>query len=119
MDATHTDMKENCRRAILVGKLIRKLLPSIDLYIPAEHEDFVLTAYEGCYLTERQILEIDCLIIDDCDAVIFFLPDDDCELQGGRLVEYNHAVKHNIPIYKFTYVVQVVRWLTDFIVEKR
>lgn len=118
-DATHTDMKKNCERVIHVGKFIRREIPSIGLHIPAEHEDFVLTAYEMGLLTEKQILDVDCKIIDKCDAVIFFLPFDDNKLQGGRLVEYNHAIKTNKPVCKFTAAVEAVTWLTDFIVKGR
>ena len=45
-DATNTEMQENCNRAILVGKFIRIQIPSLDLYIPAEHEDFIGRAYQ-------------------------------------------------------------------------
>ena len=37
------------------------------------------------------ILWIDCRIIDSCDGLLVYVPDGD-KLQGGREVEYLHAV---------------------------
>lgn len=114
-DATNVQMKENCDRAILMANLIRKTIPSIELYVPAEHEDFVSIAYHRGYLTERQLLEIDCFIIDDCEGVIIHVPESD-ELQGGRLVEYNHAVANNKPVCLFADVKQAIEYLTHYII---
>ena len=113
-DATQVQMKENCDKAILLANTIRKIIPSIELYVPAEHEDFVELAYHHGYLTEKQLLEIDCLIINDCEGVITHIPEGD-ELQGGRLVEYNHTVKQNKPIYLFADVGQVIEYLARYI----
>ena len=112
-DASHADMKENCRRVLIPGNYIRRQLPSVELYIPAEHEDFVQRAYDMGLLTEQQILAVDCKIIDSCDAVIIFLPLDDNELQGGRLVEYNYTVgKTNKPVFVFHDATKTVHWLS-------
>ena len=94
-NATHTDMKENCDEAIRVGCIIREQLKCVDLYIPAEHEEFVDVAFQHKILSIKQILEVDCLIIDTCDAVVFYCPPDDCVLQGGRLIEFNHTIRTN------------------------
>ncbi len=67
-------------------------------------------AYDIGYLVEEEILEIDCLIIDGCDAVIVFVPDGD-ELQGGRKVEYNHAVKCSIPVLVYHRAGEAIEWL--------
>lgn len=115
-DATHADMKENCNKAVAVGERIREAVSSIELYIPAEHEDFVGLTYYHKYLTEKQILEIDCLIIDDCDAVIFLCPPNDFKLQGGRLVEYRHAIKINKPAYIFSDPEDAIGWITQTII---
>lgn len=118
MDATHTDMKKNCDQAIQVGKLIRETFPSIDLYIPAEHEDFVLRAYDMKFLTEKQILDVDCSIIDSCNAVIILASVGE-RIQGGRLIEYNHAIKTNKPVLEFTIVKEAITWLSDLITKGR
>lgn len=115
--ATKTDMQKNCKVAIQIANQIRNALPSIELYVPAEQEKFVQLAYKFGYLTEQEILEIDCRIIALCDGVIVWLPNDNNILQGGRLVEYNFASKRNMPVCKFTTVKQVVKWLTAQIVK--
>ena len=110
-DATPSQMKENCDRVVLIAKFIRRTVPAAELYVPAEHEDFVSIAYRDKYLTEQQILEIDCKIIDNCDGVIVFCPPDD-PINGGRKVEYDHAVATNKPVLIFEASGQAVSWLT-------
>lgn len=109
-DATRTQMKESCDEMIVLANQLRKALPHIEFYVPAEHEDFVQWAYDLGYLVECEILEIDCRIIDDCDAVIVLVPDGD-ELQGGRKVEYDHAVGHNVPVCVYRLVGEAIEWL--------
>lgn len=109
--ATPTDMKENCDRILKVCKTIRLVLPSVELYVPAEHEDFVYIAFRDKYLNEQQVLEIDCKIIDTCDGIIIYCPPDD-PIQGGRLVEYRHAEKEYKPILIFQATEEAISWLT-------
>ena len=109
-NATRTQMKENCEAMIRLANQLRKALSSIEFYVPAEHEDFVSIAYALDYLSEEEILEIDCCIIDNCDAVIVLVPDGD-ELQGGRKVEYDHAVDHNVPVCVYRLVGEAIEWL--------
>lgn len=108
-DATPTQMKENCDRIIGIANIIRSQL-DVDLYVPAEHEDFVYIAFKDKYLIENQILEIDCKIIDKCDGVIIFSPADD-PMQGGRQVEYEHAVATGKPILLFACTHEAIDWL--------
>jgi len=109
-DATFTQMKENCDRVLLVAAEIREALPSVKLYVPAEHEDFVALAYREKYLNEQQILEIDCKIIDTLDGVIVYAPHDD-PMQGGRAVEYEHAKATSKPVLIFERVEAAMSWL--------
>ncbi len=111
-NATETQIKENCDAIIVLANQFRKALPHMDFYVPAEHEDFVHRAYLWGYLTIPEILQIDCLIIDDCNVVIIFVPDGD-ELQGGRKIEYDYAVKKNIPVVVYRLVDEAIRWLTQ------
>lgn len=106
-------MKENCDKAILIANVIRNAL-QVDIYCPAEHEDFVLTAYQKRYVTEKQILDVDCTIIDGCEGVIIYVPEGD-ELQGGRKVEYDHAVKCGIPVFVFDNVEHIINQLAEYI----
>ena len=99
-DASHDVQAKNCAEAIRVADVLRGLFPKLELYVPAEHEDFVQLVYDGGYLGEREILEIDCLIINNLDGVIFYVPEGD-ELQGGRKIEYDHAIATNKPVCIF------------------
>jgi len=89
--ATSEDMLKNCTEAMKVAVWIRDNIPEIDLYVPAEHEDFVLIAYEDKYLTEEQILEIDCKILAGKDFHI--VHEVDGWLGGGIGVEIDAAIR--------------------------
>ena len=101
---------QNCRDAILVATTLRKLFPKLTLYVPAENETFVQIAYDTGHLSEKQILDIDCRIIDGCDGVMIYVPEG--KIQGGRLVEYNHAAATNKPLIVFRVLREAVEWLT-------
>jgi len=96
-DATDLDMVTNCTRAEAVGKFIKELMPKLDLHIPAEHEAFVNLAYQNKYLSEKQILDIDCQIISDCNLLFVFIQND--WIGGGTGIEIKFAQEHHIPIY--------------------
>lgn len=110
-DATPVQMKENCDRIKEIAQTIRAQL-DVELYVPAEHENFVYIAFKDKYLTEHQVLEIDCKIIDGCDGVIVYSPEDD-PVQGGRAVELEYARATNRPVYVFEYVTEVLGWLAS------
>lgn len=110
--ATPTQMKENCDRILKIVETIHEALPDIKLYIPAEHEDFVYIAFKDGYLTEQQVLEIDCKIIDKCDGIIIFCPPDD-PIQGGRLIEWEHAIATSKPMLVFQASGEAISWLTQ------
>ena len=110
-DATPIQMKENCDRIIKIADTIRKQL-DVNLYVPAEHEDFVYIAFKDNYLTEHQVLEIDCKVIDKCDGVIIYSPADD-PMQGGRMIEFQHAKDINKPIHIFENIDSAISWLAQ------
>lgn len=91
---------DNCTIAKDLAKRFRKEFPKLELYVPAESEPFVGAAYKKGYLDIDQILELDCIIVDQCDVVIVYVPEGD-ELQGGRKFEYDHAVATGKPVYIF------------------
>lgn len=117
-DATGVEMQKNCDEAIKIGKALEKVFPRIKVYVPGASEPFVGRCYYLRYLTEKQILEIDCMIVDQCEAVIVYVPDGD-ELQGGRLVEFEHAEKNHKPVVVFDNLDHIVCWLTDYLVKGR
>jgi len=47
-------------------------LPKCDIYIPAKHEEFIHCAYTNGFLSEKQIIAVNCEIIDNCDLLILF-----------------------------------------------
>lgn len=97
-DATVDDMQKNNEVAIAVANHLRKnITAAIDIHVPAEMEEFVLTAYNMGILTEKQILAVDCKIIDHCDAVLIYAPEN--IIGGGCKIERDHAVKQNIPVF--------------------
>lgn len=96
-DATVEQMEVNNQRAIEFGKQIKAKFPTIDFYIPGEHDEFITIAYLQKYLTEKQILKIDCEIISRCNFLINFMPDD--YLSEGMKVENTFAAKSGIPVF--------------------
>jgi len=112
LKATATEMKENCDEAIKIANELREALPGIEFYVPGEHEDFVQAAFYGGYLTEKEILEIDCRIIDKCDAVMIYVPKGD-EVQGGRGVELDYAYNNNIRVCIVENVYEAIEWLAE------
>ena len=97
-DATKQQMEANNNRAIEFGNYIKKEFPSVDFYIPGEHDEFILEAYLAKYLTEKQILDIDCKILSKCSFMILFMPDS--YISGGMQVELDHANASSIPHVK-------------------
>ena len=114
-DATEAQMTENCNAIKLTAKRLRETFSGVEFYVPAEHEDFVYIAFRDNYINEMDILEIDCKIIsENCNAIIVCVPEGD-ELQGGRKIEYDFAVKNSIPVVVFKRIDEAINWLTHFI----
>ena len=105
-------LKENCEAAKEVAGVIREACPWLDLYVPAEHEDFVQKAFDKKYITERQILDVDCEILSECDNIVILVPVGD-ELQGGRLVEHDFAIDMCMYVCLFSDPVEAIDWLTE------
>jgi len=95
--ATVKEMNANCDRAKKVTNQLRKLLPELSIYCPAEHEDFVGLAYKRKYLSERQILAIDCKIVRECKILLAYCPTLDFPAaSNGMMKEISVAKKYNI-----------------------
>lgn len=110
--ATPLQMEANCNKVLLVAAEIQRAVPMVDLYVPADHEDFVYVAFKDKYLTEQQILEIDCKIIDTRDGIIVYCPPDD-PMCGGRTIEYEHALATGKPVLVFQAPGEAISWLTN------
>lgn len=97
-DATDADMKANNLAAMRAGRVIRAWLHPlpVELYVPADHDEFVLIAYRKGYLVERDILTVDCDIVAGCDALIWY---SGLGPSGGAEIEMTYARRCGIPIF--------------------
>ncbi len=96
--ATEDTMKANNQRAISWGKTLSINFGSnLDLYVPGDHDEFVLIAYLNGYLTEKQILDVDCMIVRRCKAVI--VANWEGTYSGGMKIEVDYANECNIPVF--------------------
>lgn len=104
-DATSKDVEEANNLAKNIGEQLKAYLidwekmdgfPKMELYVPADHDEFVFIAYSNGYITETEVLDVDCKIIDKCSLLIVYGD----YLSSGMQVEFEHATKKGIPIYK-------------------
>ena len=95
-DATEQDMVDNNQLAIAFADKLRQMWPRLDLYVPAEHDEFVVTAYKMGVLNEDEILDVDTKMLDKRDLLIVFIPDG--YTSRGMQVEIAYARTHAIPI---------------------
>ena len=115
-DATADDMRKNNETAIEVANYLRNnIIPPINIHVPAEMEEFVLTAYYLGILSEKQILDVDCKIISHCDAVIIYAPKG--TIGGGCKVELDYAIKHGIPVFTGKNAETLLNMIAEFIVK--
>ena len=96
MKATNKQRKENSEKCIAFGNVLRKEFSNVDFYIPGEHHEIDTIAYRKGYMTEKQILDIDCIIISRCNFMVVYSPDD--FVSKGMQIEIDHCVANNIPI---------------------
>jgi len=97
-DATPADMDANCAKAIQVANWIRANITELELYVPAEHEDFVQLAYLEKMLTEQQILAIDCKILQNKTDFQIVLVENGWT-GGGIQIEIDAAKAKNMIIF--------------------
>jgi len=106
LDADEKTILENCNKAIVAGTIISCCVPEIDLYIPAQHDEFIQIAYDKGFLTETEILDVDCTIISKCDLLLVY--DWQGYVSRGMMREMEYARKHGIPIVTFSDVTDAV-----------
>ena len=111
--ATADDIQFNNEAAIAIANYIRKHITSdIDIHVPARMETFVYTAYKMGVLDEKQILAVDCKIIEGCDAVLIYAPFG--SVVSGCKVELDHAVRCHIPVFIFEDAKIAVEMIAQF-----
>lgn len=86
----HSSFGANCEEAIIMANILRQQIPNLEIYVPAEHDEFVSIAYHDGILTEKQILDIDCKILDKRNFVIVFTHGTK-KLSNGMETEVNYA----------------------------
>lgn len=96
--ATEETMKANNQKAIAWGReLWGEFGSQLDLYVPGEHDEFVLIAYLNGFLTEVQLLEVDCVIVSRCKALV--VANWENHISHGMVKEINHADSLDIPVF--------------------
>ena len=103
--ATDADMQANNTAAMRAASVIRQVLQpledqyecEIEVYCPADHDEFVLIAYRRGYLYEGAILEIDCIIVQRCQALIWY---SGLGPSKGAEIEEKCADMNGIPVHE-------------------
>lgn len=96
-NATDADMRANNEAAMRAARVMRAWLHPlpVEIYCPAEHDEFVLIAYREGVLNETNILDVDCSIVGGCDGLMWY---SGLGPSKGAEVEMAHARKYGIPI---------------------
>ena len=107
------NMQYNNTVALAAGAAIRICCPHIDLYVPAEHEDFIVLAWKLGYLYEGPILDVDCGLIAQCDAVLFL--NHQRTYSHGMRIEAEKAASLGLYKYTFTSLDQIPNQVKSFL----
>lgn len=107
------EMLFNNNKAIILANELRKTFPFLDVYVPAENNEFDLAISKGKYLTTDQILEIDCKILEKRDLLLVY--DWQVNLSAGQKVEVFHAGKIGIPMITFSCLSEAIEKIREFL----
>ena len=97
MDATEAEMNANNNKAIEAGERLRREHPDLDVYVPGDHDEFVMIGHRNGYFGEVAILNIDCEIVEQRDAIIMYT--EDGYLSRGMVTEVKYAKKHKKEVW--------------------
>jgi len=97
MDATEAEMNANNNKAIEAGERLRWEHPELDVYVPGDHDEFIMIGYKNGVLTETEILDIDCGIVERRDVIIMYT--EDGYLSRGMITEVEYAKKHKKEVW--------------------
>jgi hypothetical protein len=95
-DATLEDMHANNQAAMELGKILRAQFDNLDIYVPADHDEFVTIAYANGDLSEEQILKTDVEIVKRCSLLIAYIPER--HISSGMMRELYEAQWAGIPV---------------------
>jgi len=107
------EMLFNNNKAIILANELRKTFPFLDIYVPAENNEFDLEISGGKYLTTDQILEVDCKILEKRDLLLLY--NWQKSMSAGQEVEFFHAGKLGIPIITFSCLSEAVEKIREFL----
>ena len=93
-DATEQQMIDNCNKAKVFVSHLRQCFPEFEFYLPADHELFVHKTYQMKLLSIKQILDVDCNIVKECDGILAYAFDG--HISNGMRVEIDYAQKMEI-----------------------
>ena len=116
-DATDEDMTANNAKAIAFGRVLRRRFPNIEFYVPGDGDEFVILAYQSRFISEDEILNVDCQIIDARDVVLAYIHDQ--YISNGVLVEIQHAHETRKPVFLAKDIEQAERVLNRYLEDKK
>lgn len=109
--------EQNLKAAIFEANRLRMIYPTLDIYVPAEGEPFVGRAYKSEWLTEEQILDIDCRILEqDCSLLIIYPYMG--QIGRGSFIELARAFEDTIPVYHHLDKKGIADWITSWYIGK-
>jgi len=97
--ATPEQIKQACEECSEVAWQVEEDM-GIVLYIPADHDEFVQSAYKNLLISERGILLTDCEILSRRDFVLAYDPSGEMVSRGMR-IEIEHALAIHKPVFIF------------------
>jgi hypothetical protein len=103
--ASVEDMSLNNDIAACVGGMLHNFCPSLDLYIPAVHDEYVTEAYLRGSTPEDEVLEIDKIILGRRKIMIGFAYNG--VISNGMKVEIEHASDIGTPVFMFEKVTEI------------
>ena len=101
--ATSEIMEANSQKAIEFVRSLEVAFPNVDFYCPAEHDEFVLNAWEKGLISENDILDVDCQILSKRHILLVYAYDQ--YISNGMLREIKHAQLLGIPVFFATNIV--------------
>ena len=101
--ATYEIMEANDQKAIEFVRSLEVAFPNVDFYCPAEHDEFVLNAWEKGLISENDILDVDCQILSKRHILLVYAYDQ--YISNGMLREIKHAQLLGIPVFFATNIV--------------
>lgn len=115
--ATSEDMNRNCEAARQLAIKLREAMDfiDVDIYVPADYEEFVSRAYRSGIISVANILRVDCMIIREKynDLVMIYAPFGP-PVEGCR-IEKKCAEENNIPVVVFENFKDAVEKLKPYV----